>query len=948
VINIQSSEEEGLFSAADVRPLSTIAANIGVAIQNARLFEETQHRAQQLATAAEVSRASISVLNPDELIVRAVELIRERFDLYYAAIFLVDEAGEWAVLQHATGEAGRKLLERGHRLAVGGQSMVGWAVANHQARIALDVGLERVRFVNPLLPETRSEMALPLAVGNTVLGALDVQSTQPNAFSESDITVLQNMADQVATAIQNARLFKAIAQERESLALLYDLLRALSVSLEMTTTVNTTLRFAPRLGAQHAYILLLGNTEEETIFRSTVPGLDQLSVTQAREFALTLERWVLENRRPAVVADTREDERWYTAPSHVDPQGEPARSVISVPLQSQRGTLAGVLAYTHSEPGALTEAQLPLIESIAGLVSVALENARLYDQIRTQRFHASALARAAQTMSRTLSETDLLQALAAELFETYRPNGVIVYRWDAVLDTLTPVVTRINPEELQRERWPVVGQSVAASERPDLLAPILNREGAILPIRQESEYQVRESMSMPLIYSGQVEVVVEVIYTGPQHGLSQDDLSLFKDILNAASSAMQTIRLYELQRHTAERLAEVDRLKSQFLANMSHELRTPLNSIIGFSRVILKGIDGPITELQTQDLTSIYNAGQHLLGLINDILDMSRIEAGKMELVFDEVDLRDILKGVLSTTTALIKDKPIVLQDDIAPNLPTVRADSMRVRQVLLNLLANAAKFTESGSITLRARTVPVSAPHDGTIGRFVEISVMDTGQGIPQKDMSKLFEAFSQVDASPTRKVGGTGLGLSICRNLVELHGGRIWGESEGLPGRGATFSFTLPIYQPELTTPLEPVQVPEGAPVILVVDDDQGLLSLYRRYLEPHGYKIVGVSRSAEVLPRALEHKPVAILLDVIMPNQNGWQVLADLKQNPVTRDIPVIMCTIATDQARALSLGAADYLVKPILESDLLQAFNRLQISGLMPKNGNGERHELQVIK
>jgi GAF domain-containing protein/CheY-like chemotaxis protein len=930
-LDVQSTRA-GAFSDADIRALQTMADQIAIAIRNAQLLRDIRQRAQQLATAADVSRASISVLNPDELIVQTVELIRNRFDLYYAAIFLADASGEWAMLRHATGEAGQELLRRGHRLEVGGQSMVGWAVANRKPRIALDVGQEAVRFANPLLPDTRSEMALPLAVGDAVLGALDVQSTQANAFSEADITALQTMADQVAIAIQNARLFKDVHEERETLTLLYDVLRALSGSLELTTTINTALQFAPRLGAQHAYILVLGETEEEVLFRATVPGLDHFNAREAREFGQAiaqtgLERWVLENRRPAVVADTRLDERWYTAPSHEEI--EPARSVISAPLRTQRG-LAGVLAYTHSIPGALAEAQLPLIESIAGQVAVAIENARLFEQRRIQQFNAAALARATQAMSRTLSEAELQHILVDELFAVYRPRGVVFYRWDALEDTLTPVVVRVHPEET--EPWPMAGESIGGGARPELLLTLLSHQGAIRPMQEESDFQIRESMTMPLLSGGQVEAVVEVIHSGPLPGLAQSDLELFKEIMGAAAGALQTIRLYELQRSTAERLAEVDKLKSQFLANMSHELRTPLNSIIGFSRVILKGIDGPLTDLQTQDLNSIYNAGQHLLGLINDILDMSRIEAGKMELVFDEVDLRDIFKGVLSTTTALIKDKPITLREEIAPDLPAVRADSMRVRQVLLNLLANAAKFTEKGSITLHARAVEALNPRTDGLEPYVEISVRDTGQGIPSKDMPKLFEAFSMVDASPTRKTGGTGLGLSICRSLVELHGGRIWAESEGIPGEGSTFTFSLPVFRAEPPAPPEPTpEEMKGAPAILVVDDDQGIVRLYRRYLEPHGYRVVGVSKALEVIPAAVEYRPVAILLDVLMPNQDGWSVLEDLKREEATRSIPVIMCTIATDRARAFEMGAAEYLIKPILEADLLRAFEKLRING-----------------
>ncbi len=348
---------------------------------------------------------------------------------------------------------------------------------------------------------------------------------------------------------------------------------------------------------------------------------------------------------------------------------------------------------------------------------------------------------------------------------------------------------KVEARTQQFETAAEVGRAATSSlSTEDLLDSAENRRGRIVPLREEPDGRLRESMALPLLGGAEVEGVVEVVHTGPIGGLGQADMELFQSILTAAASALQSARLYKLQRQTAERLAEVDRLKSQFLANMSHDLRTPLNSIIGFSRVILKGIDGPLTEVQSQDLTSINSAGQHRLGLINDILDVVRIEAGKMELVFDDVDLHDTFNGVMSTTVALVKEKSVRLVQNVAPALPRVRADSMRLRQVLLNLLSNASKFTDSGTITLRARPVEAVGPYSGRLEPVVEICVLDTGMGIAAEDMSKLFEPFSQVDASATRKVGGTGLGLCICRQLVELHWGRIWAESE--IGKGCTFT--------------------------------------------------------------------------------------------------------------------------------------------------------------
>ncbi|MBI1880713.1 MAG: HAMP domain-containing histidine kinase, partial [Chloroflexi bacterium] len=298
-------------------------------------------------------------------------------------------------------------------------------------------------------------------------------------------------------------------------------------------------------------------------------------------------------------------------------------------------------------------------------------------------------------------------------------------------------------------------------------------------------------------------------------------------------------RAFREQQDTAERLKEIDKLKTQFLANMSHELRTPLNSIIGFSRVILKGIDGPLTDLQKTDLTSIHNSGQHLLSLINNILDLSKIEAGKMELNFEEVELEPIIKGVTATAIALVKDKPVALHQEIAENLPNVWADPTRIRQIILNLVSNACKFTDEGAITVR-----VWADQER-----INISVSDTGIGIPEENLNSIFEEFTQVDSSTTRKVGGTGLGLPISRHFVEMHKGRIWVESR--LGHGSTFSFFIPI-QPDQEEETLPPNVFSEEPkhghgkVIVAIDDDPGVITLYERFLEQQDYQVVGINHS------------------------------------------------------------------------------------------------------
>jgi signal transduction histidine kinase len=268
---------------------------------------------------------------------------------------------------------------------------------------------------------------------------------------------------------------------------------------------------------------------------------------------------------------------------------------------------------------------------------------------------------------------------------------------------------------------------------------------------------------------------------------SEGDIRIHATLAAQVAVALQNATLYAEQLETAERLREVDRLKSEFLASMSHELRTPLNSIIGFADVLLEGIDGPLNERMVEDVTLIRDSGRHLRSLIGEMLDMSKIEAGVMELFYEEVDVPALAQEILANARTLAKDKELDIQLELAPDLDKIEADRTRLTQILLNLMGNAVKFTEQGSIIL-------SLEERG--GRLMA-SVQDTGIGIRQEDIPAIFEQFRQVDGSLTRKAGGTGLGVPISRSLVELHGGEMWVESE--PGVGSTFLFSIPVEKPE-----------------------------------------------------------------------------------------------------------------------------------------------------
>ena len=394
--------------------------------------------------------------------------------------------------------------------------------------------------------------------------------------------------------------------------------------------------------------------------------------------------------------------------------------------------------------------------------------------------------------------------------------------------------------------------------------------------------------------------------------------TLERTVQERTADLAEAVQAAQEARAAAEQANE---LKTQFLANMSHELRTPLNSIINFTRILMSGMRGPVTEGQTDYLNRVRHSGEHLLGLINDILDLSKIEAGKMELFKEPLTIGDLVHSVMSSAQGLTKDKSIELIEEIAPDIPTIEADRTRLRQILLNLLSNAAKFTDTGSITVRAMQR----------GAEVLISVTDTGIGIEPEHQELIFEEFRQVDGSSNRLYEGTGLGLAICRRLIQLHGGQIWVES--VPGQGATFSFTLPLQLKLIDMPSSPSRIIndlKGAP-ILVIDDDPGAIEIVATYLGRDGHAVTGVTDSRIALEEARRLKPAAIILDVLMPHKDGWEVLSALKADPELRLMPVVLYSIMEEQKLGFYLGASAYLTKPIDEEQLRKTTAQLVASG-----------------
>src|SRR5574341_1269144 len=362
-------------------------------------------------------------------------------------------------------------------------------------------------------------------------------------------------------------------------------------------------------------------------------------------------------------------------------------------------------------------------------------------------------------------------------------------------------------------------------------------------------------------------------------------------------------------------MARASELKSQFLANMSHELRTPMNSIIGYTELVLSGIYGEVNDKQRDRLVKVLSNARSLLLLINDVLDLSKIEAGRVELVLEPVSVMTVLDPALTTVTPQAGEKGLRLEVNVPPDLPPILVDAARLHQIVTNLLSNAVKFTAEGAVTASAEYLRPA--------NQVAIRVRDTGIGIPPDKLDEIFDEFRQADNTTTREFGGTGLGLAISRRLARLHGGDVTAES--VMGQGSTFTVRVPVASPG---PVEAATAaPPDAPLVLVIDDEAEAADIIREHLQAAGYRVEIAHSGPEGLRRARELQPAAITLDVMMPGTDGWQVLSDLKADTSTGRIPVVICSIIDSVPRSLAISVSEHVVKPINRERLLKAINRV---------------------
>lgn len=452
-----------------------------------------------------------------------------------------------------------------------------------------------------------------------------------------------------------------------------------------------------------------------------------------------------------------------------------------------------------------------------------------------------------------------------------------------------------------------------------------NRIG-LMPYWYIGAYSLYHRLIYPLIfetYKDQPDKIRDCILALDKIMNLDMQLAIDTYIHSYIDALREKVQTAEIQR---KRLESANRAKNEFLANMSHELRTPLNAIIGFSEVLRDKLYGDLNEDQIGFIMDINSSAHHLLQMINDILDLSKVEAGRLELKYEEFEIGKVIEGVLNTLKGLAGKKYLQIGMFLHDPIQRITADIVKFKQIMYNLLSNAIKFTpERGSITIRSRMRKDEKD-------FIEIAISDTGIGIAPEDYAKIFVEFTQVESSISRRYEGTGLGLALTKKLVDLHGGTIWFESK--VGAGSIFYFTIPknpLEKPKRKEKMVPQSEKPVRQTVLVVEDDPKTNELLCIFLKNAGYKTITAFDGEEALKKAREYKPFAITLDVMLPKKDGWEVLKELKEDSEVKDIPVLVVSIVDNKDIGFGLGATDYLCKPVSRDELL---SKLASYGIPP--------------
>ncbi|MFN8633851.1 MAG: GAF domain-containing protein [Chloroflexota bacterium] len=810
----------------------------------------------------------------------------------------------------------------------------------------------------------RTQASTPMIHGEEAIGVLAIANFgAPRPFTAQQLAMLESFASQAAIAMQNAQLFQEL-QERnrqvtealEQQTATAEILRVIATSpTNAQPVIETIVDAAAGLSDSSTLAVCLREGDQLRVvagIRRGEPGVytlgDVLPISPRRQSG----RALLERR--TIHTPDRSDPA--TLAEFPEARMRLPRTTLSIPLV--RGEEAiGILQFQRDRVEPYTPREIALLESFADQAVIAIENARLFEQLQERTTQLSraveeqhALAQIGQAVSSSLDLQEVLATIVEHATRLSGSDGGTLYEYDEVSQTLSPAgsLPVSNPQStdeatrqaVQMQPIPLgkgaVGRAVV--ERGPIEIPdILVRNTYESPVRDFLvDAGFRSLLAVPFLREDRPLGALVVVRRVPGQ-FAPEVVALLQTFASQCALAIHNARLYRALGEQGEALEVASKHKSDFLANMSHELRTPLNAVIGYSEMLQEEAEDLGEEAFLPDLQKINAAGKHLLGLINDILDLSKIEAGRMDLHLERFEIPELIRDVAAIVQPLIEKNGNTLVVSCPDDIGAMHADLTKVRQTLFNLLSNATKFTENGRIELRVESRRETSRRDesSTISSAPDSSalffaVADTGIGMTEQQLGRIFEAFSQADSSTSRKYGGTGLGLVISRHFCQMMGGDI--SVESTPGVGSTFTVQLPAEvvrdegrgtsENDASSPLAPRPSPlDTGPAALVIDDDPATRDLLARFLRAEGFGVVVAASGEEGLQIARAQRPALITLDILMPGLDGWSVLSTLKSNPDTADIPVVMLTILDDRDLGFSLGATDYLTKPVDRERLL---------------------------
>jgi GAF domain-containing protein/CheY-like chemotaxis protein len=940
------------FSDGQIALLETFADQAAIAIENARLLTELQAKNASLTEALDQQTATSEILRVISRSPRDVQPVFDAIvqsgtklcDAAWAAAFRFDGRLQTFVAHHNAMPGEVEGLRDQYPRAPTRGAAAGRAIIDRCTIHIPDIREDR-EYTSPLRHAVgrRTVLAVPILRDGEPIGALALWRPDVRPFSAKQVELVKTFADQAVIAIENVRLFTELEARNSELRVALEQQTATSELLkvigrstfDLQPVFETLVENAVRLcEAQRAFVFrfdgqLLRAAASCGASPELIAFVEQNPIAPGRHTGTA--RAALE-RRTIHIHDVLADPEYTYGATQVDT----IRTILGIPIL--RGDeLLGVFMIFKLEVRPFSDSQITLMETFADQAAIAIENARLLSELqaRTAELTRSvgelkALGEVSQALSSTLDLETVLNTIVSRANHLAGADGGSVYEYDGPSEAFYLRATDNVDEELV-----AVARNTPVPRNEGILGRMARtREPVQIPDIQEGSYQsplrdvllrsgARALLAIPLLLEDHLIGGLTLNKRTPGE-FPPGIIDLLKTFAAQSALAIQNARLFREIEDKGRQLEVADRHKSEFLANMSHELRTPLNAIIGYSEMLQEDAADLGAEQFTDDLKKINAAGKHLLELINAVLDLSKIEAGKMELYLEAFDVGDLVRDIAAVIQPLAAKNGNQLLVRCPDDIGSMRADLTKVRQALFNLLSNACKFTERGLVELAVAREAAAG------GETMVFQVTDTGIGMTPEQLARLFEAFSQADAATTRKYGGTGLGLALSRRLCRMMGGDVTVESE--TGRGSTFTIRLPAEvldaAEEPVAAAAPVEEPadDGVGTVLVIDDEAAVRDLMQRFLTREGFRVVTAAGGEEGLRRARELRPDTITLDVMMPGMDGWAVLSALKADPDVADIPVVMLTIVDDKNLGYALGAADYLTKPIDRERLVTALRQ----------------------